>query len=96
MGNVQFTKNELRLKSWLGLPSWVLTFFLALVLGGGDWLLYLGILALGWYLYTLLYWKLYQRLMLNRSPKQTGAFYGLLVGYQFAVVGVVVLFLVQI
>lgn len=93
MENIQFTKQELRLKSWLGLQSWILTIFLALVLGDGNWWMYLGILVLGWYLYTLLYWKLYQRLMLNRSPKKIVAFYGLLVGYQFALVGVISLFI---
>jgi len=95
MEKVQFTKQELRLKSCLGLPSWISTIFLALALGGEDWGLYLGILVVGLYLYTLLYWKLYQRLMLNHSPKQAGEFYGLLVGYQLALVGVVALLLVQ-
>lgn len=95
METIEFSKRDLRLKSWLGLPTWVITIFAALVLGGNHWWLYLGVLLFGWYLYTLLYWKLYQRLMLNQKPKKKGVFYGSLLGYQVALFAAVVAFLVR-
>lgn len=87
MEKVSFTKQELRIKSWLGLPSTVIAFAFALGYSHKGWWAYLGILILGWYLYTLLYWKLYERYMLNKMIKEKTKFYGLLVGYQLALFG---------
>ena len=85
MEHVQFTKNELRIKSILGLPFWVLTIFVALGLSENGWWVYIVVLVGGWYLYTLLYWKLYKKYMLNKTPKLKTQFYSLLVGYQVVV-----------
>jgi len=85
MEHVQFTKSELRIKSILGLPFWFLTFFIALGLSENGWWVYIIILIAGWYIYTLLYWKLYKKYMLNKIPKLKTQFYGLLVGYQLVV-----------
>ena len=88
MEDFPVTKQELKIKSLLGFPSWILAIFLALILSD-SWWGYIVILIVGWYLYTLLYWKLYQRYMLNKVFKEKATFYGLLVGYQLALFGVV-------
>jgi hypothetical protein len=88
------TKRQLRLKYYLGLPSWVLTIFLALVFGGHNWLVYIFILIFGWYLYNLLYWKLYERLMNNRISVRPVLFYIFLIGYQLLLVGCISVFFV--
>lgn len=85
MEHVQFTKNELRIKSVLGLPFSLLTIFLALGLSENGWWIYLIVLMAGWYIYTLLYWKLYEKFMLKKTPKQKSSFYGYLIGYQIAI-----------
>ncbi len=85
MERVQFTKNELRIKSVLGFPFWLLTIVLALGMSEDSWWVYLIILIAGWYIYTLLYWKLYKKFMLNKIPKQKVSFYGFLIGYQIAI-----------
>lgn len=95
MAKVSFSKQELKIKSWLGLPSTLLAFVLALASSSTGWWAYFGVLLIGWYLYTLLYWKLYQRYMLNKSYKEIGKFYGLLVGYQLALVGSLLLLAIQ-
>ncbi len=95
MESIKLTDQELTIKSWLGLPSVILSVFFAIVLGGGSWMLYLGILLLGWYLYSLLYWKLYQRLILKRAPRKTGEFYSLLIFYQLALFGAVLLLITK-
>ncbi|MCP5352875.1 MAG: hypothetical protein H6926_06790 [Chromatiales bacterium] len=93
--HVSFSKRELQIKSWLGLPSSIIALFIALIHGGKGWWVYLGILVIGWYLYTLLYWKLYQRYMLNKAVKEKGKFYGFLIGYQLSLFSVVLLYAFQ-
>lgn len=91
MENVTFTERELRIKSWLGLPTSVVTLFLGLAFGSNLWVS-LGIWVLGWYLYALLWWKLYQRYMLDKLYKERAKFYGLLVGYQLALIGALIIY----
>jgi len=91
LSEIQLSKSELRVKSLLGIPSWFLTIFLAVVFGGHNWGLYLIILVIGWYLYNLLYWKLYQRLMINQSSRKAAKFYVLLIVYQLVLTGFIAL-----
>lgn len=90
MEEISFTDRGLSIKSWVGLPSSIVALFFALVHSDKGWWVYIGILILGWYLYTLFYWKLYQRYMLNKLFKQETKFYSLLVGYQLALLGALV------
>jgi hypothetical protein len=95
MENHSFTKQELRIKSWLGLPSGIIALIFALAYSHEGWWAYPCILLLGWYLYTLLYWKLYQRYMLNKPYKEKGKFYGLLVSYQITLFGALLAYALQ-
>jgi len=92
MENFPLTKREFSIKSWLGIPSWILSLIAAIYFSSVGWLVYIGIFIVGWYLYTLLYWKLYQRYMLDKISKEKLKFYGLLVGYQMALFGAVAIY----
>ena len=92
MEEFPLTKRELNIKSWLGIPSWVLSLIAAIYFSSVGWLVYIGIFIVGWYLYTLLYWKLYQRYMLDKKSKEKLKFYGLLVGYQMSLFGAVAIY----
>ena len=89
MEDFPVTKRELTIKSWLGIPSWILSLIFAIYFSDEGLWAYIGIFILGWYLYTLLYWKLYQRYMLSKNLKEKSKFYGLLVGYQISLFGAV-------
>lgn len=92
MGKAQFTRNELLLKSIISFPFWLTTLYVAVVFAGHSWALYLGVLIVGWYLYTLLYWKLYQKYMMTESAgKRRAPFYFYLVVYQLLLVVLVIL-----
>jgi len=80
---------ELRITDWLGIPSVLLTVFFALIYGYDSWVVYIGILILGWFIYTLLYWQLYKRFMLNRFYEKSFTFYSLLVLYQIVLCTVI-------
>ena len=91
MENIRFTKKENAIRNWLGVPFSVFTIFVALVYSEEGWWAYWGILLVGNYLYILLYWKLYQRFMLDVDNKEIIKFSSYLIGFQFLLIGSVVL-----
>ena len=84
----RFTKKEIRNKTIIEFPFLFLIFFIALGLGNKAWWVFFTIPLVGWYLSTLLYWKLYEKFILNKIPQSRLKFYSYLMGFQFAFVGV--------
>ena len=92
MDELRFSRTDKTLYWFFGLPSWITIAILALGYGTESKLLYATIPLVGWYLYTLMWWKLYQRHMLRQVwRKASVTFYFLLTMYQLLIVGCIYL-----
>ena len=91
----KLSKHELKYMQWSGIPLHSIMLFLALGYGSGAWWHYFGIILIGIYVYGLIYWGLYKRLMLNKEKKETIKFYSLLISYQLIIIGLVILVLIE-
>ena len=88
MGSRSFTKKELRTKNIIEFPFMALILFIAFGLGNKGWWVFFTIILFGWYLSSLVYWKLYKAFILNKIPQLRFKFYSYLVGFQFIFIGV--------
>lgn len=87
MTSVNFTRRELVIKDLLGIPTALMVLLLIVLRSSGNVAYTILFLAAGWYAYHLMYWRLYQTLVLRREPKSRVPFYLTVLGVQ-AVAGV--------
>ena len=82
-----FTKKELRNKAIIEFPFLLLIIFITIGLSNKAWWVFFTVPLVGWYLSTLVYWKLYKKFILNKIPQSRLKFYSYLVGFQLVFVG---------
>jgi len=90
MSKVKFTKRELWFKEAIGLPFYFVLTIGAYLAGDGSVLITLLIMLVGFYVYNLAYWKLYQRFIIKSAHRNHFKLYGFLLLFQALSIGGVI------
>lgn len=92
MNEIKFKNWELMLKEIICLPYYFILATSLFITANDNYFIVIIGLVIGWYINSLIFWKLYQNNILNRSKKRYVALYFLLFLFMLvAIAGMIIL-----